>query len=119
MPGFDPEIGKLAQRVLVNPRKIDSYTGVFASKVLTVKFSTFMYRQIKQFKHPCSIFMKLIPCTDYSCKGWKASTNRAHWCKDKGAKGNSGGNVQKSIAGKSGHENPNIYSYPVHLILHS
>lgn len=34
MPGFDPEIGKLAQRVLINPRKIDSYTGVFASKVL-------------------------------------------------------------------------------------
>ncbi|KAK4406748.1 Dihydrolipoyl dehydrogenase 2, chloroplastic [Sesamum angolense] len=32
MPGFDPEIGKLAQRVLINPRKIDSYTGVFASK---------------------------------------------------------------------------------------
>ncbi|KAL0375821.1 UNVERIFIED_CONTAM: Dihydrolipoyl dehydrogenase 2, chloroplastic [Sesamum calycinum] len=33
MPGFDPEIGKLAQRVLINPRKIDSYTGVFASKI--------------------------------------------------------------------------------------
>ena len=48
MPGFDPEIGKLAQRVLVNPRKIDSYTGVFASKVAyQSKFSTFMYRQIK------------------------------------------------------------------------
>ena len=38
MPGFDPEIGKLAQRVLVNPRKIDSYTGVFASKVPTSQF---------------------------------------------------------------------------------
>lgn len=34
MPGFDPEIGKLAQRVLINPRKIDYHTGVFASKVL-------------------------------------------------------------------------------------
>ncbi|KAF2308273.1 hypothetical protein GH714_039884 [Hevea brasiliensis] len=33
MPGFDPEIGKLAQRVLINPRKIDYHTGVFASKV--------------------------------------------------------------------------------------
>lgn len=33
MPGFDPEIGKLAQRVLINPRKIDYQTGVFASKV--------------------------------------------------------------------------------------
>ncbi|XP_052207461.1 dihydrolipoyl dehydrogenase 2, chloroplastic-like [Diospyros lotus] len=37
MPGFDPEIGKLAQRVLINPRKIDYYTGVFASKVTPAK----------------------------------------------------------------------------------
>lgn len=33
MPGFDPEISKLAQRVLINPRQIDYHTGVFASKV--------------------------------------------------------------------------------------
>nr|XP_034932136.1 dihydrolipoyl dehydrogenase 2, chloroplastic-like isoform X2 [Populus alba] len=33
MPGFDPEIGKLAQRVLINPRKIDYQTGVFATKI--------------------------------------------------------------------------------------
>lgn len=33
MPGFDPEIAKLAQRVLINPRKIDYHTSVFASKV--------------------------------------------------------------------------------------
>lgn len=33
MPGFDPEIAKLAQRVLINPRNIDYHTGVFASKV--------------------------------------------------------------------------------------
>ncbi|KAL8121489.1 dihydrolipoyl dehydrogenase 2, chloroplastic-like isoform X2 [Apium graveolens] len=33
MPGFDPEISKLAQRVLINPRKIDYHTGVFATKV--------------------------------------------------------------------------------------
>nr|CAD1829741.1 unnamed protein product [Ananas comosus var. bracteatus] len=32
MPGFDPEIGKLAQRILINPRKIDYHTGVFAKK---------------------------------------------------------------------------------------
>ncbi|KAK2977725.1 hypothetical protein RJ640_013743 [Escallonia rubra] len=37
MPGFDPEIGKLAQRVLINPRKIDSHTGVFASKITPAK----------------------------------------------------------------------------------
>ncbi|KAI4311094.1 hypothetical protein MLD38_036021 [Melastoma candidum] len=33
MPGFDPEIGKLAQRILINPRNIDYHTGVFASKI--------------------------------------------------------------------------------------
>ncbi|GMJ00969.1 lipoamide dehydrogenase 1 [Hibiscus trionum] len=33
MPGFDPKISKLAQRVLVNPRKIDYHTGVFATKI--------------------------------------------------------------------------------------
>ncbi|KAL5163399.1 Dihydrolipoyl dehydrogenase 1, chloroplastic [Glycine soja] len=33
MPGFDPEISKLAQRVLINPRNIDYHTGVFATKV--------------------------------------------------------------------------------------
>ena len=33
MPGFDPEIGKMAQRILINPRKIDYYTGVLAKKV--------------------------------------------------------------------------------------
>ncbi|TKY54218.1 Dihydrolipoyl dehydrogenase 1 [Spatholobus suberectus] len=33
MPGFDPEISKLAQRVLINPRSIDYHTGVFATKI--------------------------------------------------------------------------------------
>ncbi|PSR92520.1 Dihydrolipoyl dehydrogenase [Actinidia chinensis var. chinensis] len=37
MPGFDPEIGKLAQRVLIHPRKIDFHTGVFASKITPAK----------------------------------------------------------------------------------
>ncbi|KAL2464184.1 Dihydrolipoyl dehydrogenase 1 [Forsythia ovata] len=37
MPGFDPEIGKLAQRVLINPRKIDYHTGVFATKITPAK----------------------------------------------------------------------------------
>jgi dihydrolipoamide dehydrogenase len=40
MPGFDPEIGKLAQRVLINPRKIDYHTGVFATKVSCCLCST-------------------------------------------------------------------------------
>ena len=33
MPGFDREVAKLAQRVLINPRKIDWHTGVLATKV--------------------------------------------------------------------------------------
>eukprot|EP00246_Nothoceros_aenigmaticus_P001122 TRINITY_DN11483_c0_g1_i2.p1 TRINITY_DN11483_c0_g1~~TRINITY_DN11483_c0_g1_i2.p1 ORF type:complete len:582 (-),score=119.06 TRINITY_DN11483_c0_g1_i2:355-2100(-) len=33
MPGFDPEIGKIAQRILINPRKIDFHTGVLAKKI--------------------------------------------------------------------------------------
>ncbi|KAL3505653.1 hypothetical protein ACH5RR_031035 [Cinchona calisaya] len=37
MPGFDPEISKLAQRVLINPRKIDYHTGVFATKIAPAK----------------------------------------------------------------------------------
>ncbi|KAD4385122.1 hypothetical protein E3N88_25290 [Mikania micrantha] len=37
MPGFDPEISKLAQRVLINPRKIDYHSGVFATKITPAK----------------------------------------------------------------------------------
>ncbi|CAD5181781.1 unnamed protein product [Musa acuminata subsp. malaccensis] len=37
MPGFDPEIAKLAQRILINPRKIDHHTGVFAKKITPAK----------------------------------------------------------------------------------
>ena len=33
MPGFDTEIGKLAQRILINPRNIDYHTSVLATKV--------------------------------------------------------------------------------------
>jgi dihydrolipoamide dehydrogenase len=33
MPGFDPEIARLAERLLIRPRAIDYHTNVFASKV--------------------------------------------------------------------------------------
>jgi len=33
MPGFDNEIAKLAQRILITPRNIDYHTGVLAAKV--------------------------------------------------------------------------------------
>jgi hypothetical protein len=42
MPGFDPEITKLAQRVLINPRKIDYHTGVLAKKVRSFYFYKFV-----------------------------------------------------------------------------
>ncbi|MGK7933941.1 MAG: dihydrolipoyl dehydrogenase [Microcystaceae cyanobacterium] len=33
MPGFDPEIAKLAERILIKPRDIETYVGVFATKI--------------------------------------------------------------------------------------
>jgi dihydrolipoamide dehydrogenase len=33
MPGFDKEIARLAERVLIKPRPIDFHTNVIASKV--------------------------------------------------------------------------------------
>ena len=33
MPTFDPEIARVAERLLIKPRAIDYRTGVFASKV--------------------------------------------------------------------------------------
>lgn len=33
MPGFDPDIAKIAQRVLIAPREIETYTGTLAKKV--------------------------------------------------------------------------------------
>ncbi|MGB0563165.1 MAG: dihydrolipoyl dehydrogenase [Spirulinaceae cyanobacterium] len=33
MPGFDPEIAKIAERVLIKPRDIETYSGVLAKKV--------------------------------------------------------------------------------------
>ncbi|MGQ4648816.1 dihydrolipoyl dehydrogenase [Lyngbya aestuarii] len=34
MPTFDPDIAKLATRVLINPRDIETHAGVFATKVI-------------------------------------------------------------------------------------
>ena len=34
MPTFDPDIAKIAERVLIKPRDIETYTGVFATKVI-------------------------------------------------------------------------------------
>ncbi|MEM7556787.1 MAG: dihydrolipoyl dehydrogenase [Cyanobacteria bacterium P01_A01_bin.84] len=34
MPGFDRDIAKLAERVLITPRDIETYTGIYAKKVI-------------------------------------------------------------------------------------
>lgn len=34
MPGFDPDIAKLAQRILIAPRDVETRSGVFAAKVI-------------------------------------------------------------------------------------
>jgi dihydrolipoamide dehydrogenase len=34
MPGFDPDIAKIAKKVLLDRRDIETYTGVFATKVI-------------------------------------------------------------------------------------
>ncbi|KAE8698227.1 Dihydrolipoyl dehydrogenase 2 [Hibiscus syriacus] len=47
MPGFDPEIGKLAQRVLINPRKIDYHTGVFATKTMSMLMAYDAFPDVK------------------------------------------------------------------------
>ena len=81
MPGFDPEIGKLAQRILINPRKIDYYTGVFANKVILVAdmgccflgVSCSVGRLFHYFS--VCVFLSLL---DYSSKGWKACIHRAY-----------------------------------------
>lgn len=49
MPGFDPEIGKLAQRILINPRKIDYFTGVFANKVILVADIDYFFLRVSCF----------------------------------------------------------------------
>jgi len=34
MPGFDRDIAKLAERVLINPRDIETYSGIYAKKII-------------------------------------------------------------------------------------
>ena len=71
MPGFDPEIGKLAQRVLINPRKIDYHTGVFASKVVCCLFVYFSWLRISQWL--ICILAGVFFFIDHSIQGWKPS----------------------------------------------
>lgn len=71
MPGFDPEISKLAQRVLINPRKIDYHTGVFATKVLTILV-------LLAFEFSQKLTSAFWSCTDHTSKGWQTSHHRAY-----------------------------------------
>lgn len=70
MPGFDPEIGKLAQRVLINPRKIDYHTGVFASKVVFLFIFVFFLDGDFSVAYLSLLVFLFI---DHSSQGWKTS----------------------------------------------
>lgn len=65
MPGFDPEISKLAQRVLINPRKIDYHTGVFASKVSLFICNFFLIQCVCGFfSFVFNSFLQITPAKD-------------------------------------------------------
>ncbi len=65
MPGFDPEIGKLAQRILIQPRKIDYHVGVLAKKVwpmfLGQVYSVFLFP--KGYEIPCGLKFWILVCS--------------------------------------------------------
>ncbi|XP_028772120.1 dihydrolipoyl dehydrogenase 2, chloroplastic [Neltuma alba] len=46
MPGLDPDINKLAQRVLVTQRKIDYHTGVVASKITPARDGNLVFIEL-------------------------------------------------------------------------
>jgi len=43
MPFFDKQIAQLADRILIRPRKIDSYVNVFASEVTLTHMYIYTY----------------------------------------------------------------------------
>ena len=51
MPGFDKEIARTAQRLLINPRRIDYHTGVLATKVTPGK-GLVLTASVPEFQHP-------------------------------------------------------------------
>ena len=63
MPGFDGEIAKMAQRVLVNPRHIDWHTGVLATKVTP---GTYYTHYISQCHSLCKDDLTLLSCISSS-----------------------------------------------------
>lgn len=57
MPTFDKEIAKMAQRLLINPRKIDYHTGVIATKItpgvpgvkpVVIELADFKTKEVKE-----------------------------------------------------------------------
>ena len=53
MPGFDKEIARLAQRLLINPRRIDYHTGVLATKVTPGVCSFLSHSSVSQLLTAC------------------------------------------------------------------
>ena len=75
MPGFDPEIAKLAQRILINPRKIDYHTGVFASKVSS-NFNLALRAMSIFWTLSSNLQLEASASLDYPGKGWEACVDR-------------------------------------------
>lgn len=57
MPGFDVEIAKMAQRVLITPRNIDFHTGVLATKARP---------HISTYPHPTRLLSCAPPPSSFS-----------------------------------------------------
>ncbi|WP_267384547.1 dihydrolipoyl dehydrogenase [Cyanobacterium sp. uoEpiScrs1] len=72
MPGFDPEISKIAERILIKPRDIEIYSGVFASKVIpgspvTIELTDAKTKEVIDFLEvdACLVATGRIPATKY------------------------------------------------------
>ncbi|YAI81499.1 MAG: dihydrolipoyl dehydrogenase [cyanobacterium endosymbiont of Rhopalodia sterrenbergii] len=70
MPGFDPEISKIAERVLIKPRDIETHSGVFATKVIpgspvTIELTDAKTKEVVNFLEvdACLIATGRIPAT--------------------------------------------------------
>ncbi|BBA78964.1 dihydrolipoamide dehydrogenase [cyanobacterium endosymbiont of Rhopalodia gibberula] len=70
MPGFDPEISKIAERVLIKPRDIETYSGVFATKVIpgspvTIELTDAKTKEVVNFLEvdACLVATGRIPAT--------------------------------------------------------
>ena len=71
MPGFDPEISKIAERLLIKPRDIETYSSVFATKVIpgspvTIELTDAKTKEVVNFLEvdACLVATGRIPATE-------------------------------------------------------